>query len=144
MNRYLPGEGAAAAAAADEEEGGEERGGRGGDEDVEPALRPQLRAAPRQAAEEEHVLVPVGARGFVSTKIFSIRHNLYCSQWSGSPVSGEVDEVLVAAGVVVGGGGEALAVEPAGLQRGAVVPDVDIVDGAHHHTASSHSGLLAT
>ena len=72
MNRckYLPCEGAAAAAAADEEEGGEERGGRGGDEDVEPALRPQLRAAPRQAAEEEHVLVPVGARGFVSTKYF--------------------------------------------------------------------------
>ena len=59
---------------------------------------------------------------------------MYCSQCSGSPVSGEVDEVLVAAGVVVGGGGEALAVEPAGLQRGAVVPDVDTVHGAHHHT----------
>ena len=132
---YLPCEGAAAAAAADEEEGGEERGGRGGDEDVEPALRPQLRAAPRQAAEEEHVLVPVGARGFVSTKIFSVT---ICAAANGqwSPVSGEVDEVLVAAGVVVGGGGEALAVEPAGLQRGAVVPDVDTVHGAHHHTAN--------
>ena len=69
-------------------------------------------------------------------KIFLLCQNLYCSQWSGSPVSGEVDEVLVAAGVVVGGGGEALAVEPAGLQSGAVVPDVDTVHGAHHHTAN--------
>ena len=76
----VPGEWAAAAAAADEEEGGEERGGGGGDQDVEPALRPQLRAAPGQAAEEEHVLVPVGARGFVPTKIFSICYDLCYSQ----------------------------------------------------------------
>ena len=41
------------------------------------------------------------------------------------PVATEVEEVLIFAGITVGRGGIRLALEPAALQAGLVVPDVD-------------------
>ena len=41
------------------------------------------------------------------------------------PVATEVEEVLIFAGITVGRGGIRLALEPAALQAGLVVPDID-------------------
>lgn len=143
------GEGAAPAhaAAAEQEEEGE--GGDGGHEDVEPALRPQLQTTGCGITEPEIVLLPApGTRtdkrrrgrchtsqlgsGHLCIKMISLLSFITLSLHL--PVSCEVSEIPVVAWVAVGGGGVALAVEPAALQRRLLVPDAD---GAHHEVLRS-------
>lgn len=100
------GQGTALAGDAATEEDEEDQGGEGRDQDVEPPLCLQLGPTTTQATEEQDILEPFRLTGLV-------------------PVAGEVEEVTVLAGEAVGGGGVVLALEPAALEAGPVVPDVD-------------------
>ena len=117
------GQGAAGTGEAAAEQEGEEEGGEGRHQDIEPPLSLQLGPAAAETTEEEDVLKPLRLAGLVPSKVHSQPE--LSRELPIQPVAGEVEEVMVLAGVTVGGGWNVLALKPAALQSGLVVPDVD-------------------
>ena len=117
-------QGAALAGDAAAEENEEDQGGDWRDQDVEPPLCLQLGPATTQATEEQDILEPFRLTGLVPSDGDIVIHDDGVNDLE-VPVAGEVEEVTVLAGEAVGGGGIVLALEPAALEAGPVVPDVD-------------------